>query len=63
MATATRIAKHTAKTYQSVLCVRKRTQDKLDALLAPQAAAVQMAIKSLKQRLIYIYRYSGCFII
>ena len=38
MATATRIAKQTAKTYQSVLLVRKRAQDKLDALLASQAA-------------------------
>jgi hypothetical protein len=38
MATATRIAKQTAKTYQSVLLVRKKTQDKLDALLASQAA-------------------------
>ena len=38
MATATRIAKQTAKTYQSVLLVRKKAQDKLDALLASQAA-------------------------
>ena len=38
MATATRIAKQTAKTYQSVLLVRERAQDKLDALLASQAA-------------------------
>ena len=38
MATATRIAKQTAKTYQSVLLVRKVAQDKLDALLASQAA-------------------------
>lgn len=38
MATATRIAKHTAKTYQSVLLVRKKAQDKLDALIASQAA-------------------------
>ena len=37
MATATRIAKQTAKTYQSVLLVRERTQDKLDALLDSQA--------------------------
>lgn len=37
MATATRIAKQTAKTYQSVLLVRKVAQDKLDALLASQA--------------------------
>ena len=37
MATATRIAKQTAKTYQSVLLVRERAQDKLDALLASQA--------------------------
>jgi hypothetical protein len=38
MATATRIAKQTAKTYQSVLLVCKKAQDKLDALLASQAA-------------------------
>ena len=38
MATATRIAKQTAKTYQSVLLVRKVAQDKLNALLASQAA-------------------------
>jgi len=38
MATTTRIAKQTAKTYQSVLLVRKKAQDKLDALLASQAA-------------------------
>ena len=38
MATATRIAKQTAKTYQSVLLVRERAQDKLNALLASQAA-------------------------
>lgn len=38
MATAPRIAKQTAKTYQSVLLVRKVAQDKLDALLASQAA-------------------------
>lgn len=38
MATAKRIAKQTAKTYQSVLLVRERAQDKLDALLASQAA-------------------------
>ena len=38
MATATRIAKQTVKTYQSVLLVRERAQDKLDALLASQAA-------------------------
>jgi len=38
MATAIRIAKQTAKTYQSVLLVRERAQDKLDALLASQAA-------------------------
>lgn len=38
MATATRIAKQTAKTYQSALLVRKVAQDKLDALLASQAA-------------------------
>lgn len=38
MATATRIAKQIAKTYQSVLLVRERAQDKLDALLASQAA-------------------------
>jgi hypothetical protein len=38
MATATRIAKQTTKTYQSVLVVRERAQDKLDALLASQAA-------------------------
>ena len=37
MATATRIAKQTAKTYQSVLLVRERAQDKLDALLDSQA--------------------------
>lgn len=37
MATATRIAKQTAKTYQSVLLVRKVAQDKLDALLVSQA--------------------------
>lgn len=37
MATETRIAKQTAKTYQSVLLVRKTTQEKLDALLASQA--------------------------
>lgn len=38
MGTATRIAKQTAKTYQSVLLVRERAQNKLDALLASQAA-------------------------
>jgi hypothetical protein len=38
MATATRIAKQTAKTYQSVLLVRERAQDKLNALLSSQAA-------------------------
>jgi hypothetical protein len=38
MATATRIAKQTAKTYQNVLLVRERAQNKLDALLASQAA-------------------------
>jgi hypothetical protein len=38
MAAATRIAKQTVKTYQSVLLVRKKAQDKLDALLASQAA-------------------------
>ena len=38
MATATLIAKQTAKTYQSVLLVRKVAQDKLNALLASQAA-------------------------
>jgi len=38
MATAARIAKQAAKTYQSVLLVRERAQDKLDALLASQAA-------------------------
>lgn len=38
MATATRIAKQTAKTYQSVLLVGERAQDKLNALLASQAA-------------------------
>ena len=38
MATATRIAKQTAKTYQSVLLVRERAQNKLDALLGSQAA-------------------------
>ena len=37
-AVATRIAKQTAKTYQSILLVRERAQDKLDALLASQAA-------------------------
>ena len=38
MATATRIAKQTAKTYQSVLLVRERAKDKLNALLASQVA-------------------------
>jgi precorrin-6x reductase len=38
MATASRIAKQTAKTYQSVLLVRERAQDKLNALLSSQAA-------------------------
>ena len=38
MANATRIAKQTAKTYQSVLLVRERAQDKLNALLGSQAA-------------------------
>lgn len=36
MTTATRLAKQIAKTYQSVLLVRTKAQDKLDALLASQ---------------------------
>ena len=37
MATATRTAKQLVKTYQSVLNVRQKTQDKLSALLSSQA--------------------------
>lgn len=38
MVSATRIVKQTTKTYQSVLLVRERAQDKLNALIASQAA-------------------------